>query len=637
MQGKSQESLKLLQRSLAIYEKTYGANHTQVATNLSSQSWTYFLLGNVQKAVELIQKSLSIRESTFGSQHPNVINGLGMLALYYNAQGDISRAIELRKRSLEISDRNLNIILGIGSERQKKNYMALLEEPTNSAISLHLQQAPNNPQAANLALTTIVRRKGRILDVLSDSERLLRQNLTPENQKLFDERNTIRTRVATLLYSKPKDANKEKYRQEVSEITTKLENIEAELSKRSAEFRSANQPVNIEDVQKRIPSDAALVEFVLYQPSINPKAATKSERYGKPRYAAYILTSQGATQWVDLDSAQTIDKELIEFRKVLQCRNCDVKKVARRLESLLMQPIRQRLGKIRTLLLSPDSQLNLIPFAALVDENNNYLVENYTINYLTTGRDLLRLQTQSPSRQAALVIANPNYNASRSEVKVTNTTRSTEDNRISIDMNSLNFGSLPGTAKEATGIAPLLPGVTVLTESQATENAIKQTTAPSILHIATHGFFLGYQQPNIPDTRSIFQAKYIGDASTPSLLQTITDNTENPLLRSGLALASANSRTSGKEDGILTALEAAGLNLSGTKLVVLSACETGLGDVANGEGVYGLRRAFVIAGSQSQLMTLWKVNDAATSELMVKYYQRLMNQDGRPAGLKIEF
>jgi CHAT domain-containing protein len=115
---------------------------------------------------------------------------------------------------------------------------------------------------------------------------------------------------------------------------------------------------------------------------------------------------------------------------------------------------------------------------------------------------------------------------------------------------------------------------------------------------------------------------------------TYSSNKENPLLRSGLALAGINLRKSGTEDGVLTALEAAGLNLRGTKLVVLSACETGVGDVANGEGVYGLRRALAIAGAESQLISLWKVNDLGTKDLMVSYYKRLMNNVGRSEAVR---
>jgi CHAT domain-containing protein len=185
----------------------------------------------------------------------------------------------------------------------------------------------------------------------------------------------------------------------------------------------------------------------------------------------------------------------------------------------------------------------------------------------------------------------------------------------------------------------MLPGVTQLTGSKATENALKQISAPSILHIATHGFFLedvelvasaDFSNPFSLDRGPIVKVVPRPGASPRSAIA----NPENPLLRSGIALAGFNPRQSGTEDGVLTALEAAGLNLLGTKLVVLSACETGIGEVNNGEGVYGLRRAFAIAGAESQLISLWKVADIGTKDLMVNYYQRLMNNEGRREALR---
>jgi len=330
-----------------------------------------------------------------------------------------------------------------------------------------------------------------------------------------------------------------------------------------------------------------------------------------------------------------------------------------------MQPIRKLLGNTRTVLLSPDSQLNLIPFAALVDENNNYLVENYSISYLSSGHDLLRLQNQANNRSNPVLIANPDYaNPGDASVQIaqnlltspptpmgmrgigglgqTAQSRSTGNQR-STDLSQLQFGSLfgslSGTAQEAEAIAPMLPGVTQLTGSKATENALKQISAPSILHIATHGFFLEdvelVASPDFSNPFSLDRGPIVkvvprpGASPRPSI-----SNPENPLLRSGIALAGFNPRQSGTEDGVLTALEAAGLNLLGTKLVVLSACETGIGAVNNGEGVYGLRRAFAIAGAESQLISLWKVADIGTKDLMVNYYQRLMNNEGRREALR---
>jgi CHAT domain-containing protein len=246
----------------------------------------------------------------------------------------------------------------------------------------------------------------------------------------------------------------------------------------------------------------------------------------------------------------------------------------------------------------------------------------------------LRLQNSSAAQENPILIANPDYDKADSTV-VADSTRGNQSKRSS-DIAQLQFGALPGTAKEAESLKTLLPGATILTQLQATENALKQVKAPKILHIATHGFFLEDVELVAP------AASGFGDFNRGITVQPVegvpedpkTENPENPLLRSGIALAGFNQRSSGSEDGVLTALEAAGLNLYGTKLVVLSACETGLGDVTNGEGVYGLRRAFVMAGAESQVMSLWKVDDTGTKDLMVAYYDRLMKNEGRSEALR---
>jgi CHAT domain-containing protein len=165
------------------------------------------------------------------------------------------------------------------------------------------------------------------------------------------------------------------------------------------------------------------------------------------------------------------------------------------------------------------------------------------------------------------------------------------------------FARLPGTRAEARAIDALFPDATLLTGSLATKAAIERLRAPRILHIASHGFFL-------------------------------QRDVENPLLRSGVALAGANVTRGPRPDGILTALEASALNLWGTKLVTLSACDSGVGEVRNGEGVYGLRRAFVLAGSEALVMSLWPVGDAISRETMVAYYTGLRDGLGRGDALR---
>jgi len=343
---------------------------------------------------------------------------------------------------------------------------------------------------------------------------------------------------------------------------------------------------------------------------------------------AYVLGQERSPRWADLGDAEAIDRSIVEFRKALaDPNNSDVRTLARALDERVMRPVRKLLGGKHNILISPDGALNLIPFAALVDEQGRYLVENYTITYLTSGRDLLRLQTRSESRGKPVVIADPAFDLAIGTGEAAEEDGEAARGRRSVDFGQLKFGPLKGTAGEASALSSMMRDAQVLTGPQATEAALKHLAGPRLLHVATHGFFL----PDAPDVVPT-QSRGLALGSN-DWLPTMTN--ENPLLRSGLALAGVNRRQSGPgEDGIVTALEVAGLDLWGTKLVVLSACETGVGEARRGEGVYGLRRALALAGAESELMSLWKVHDTATRDLMIEYYKRLGAHEGRSEALR---
>ncbi|MFM6321643.1 MAG: CHAT domain-containing tetratricopeptide repeat protein [Microcystis panniformis] len=605
VQGRYSEAEPLYKEALSIWEQQLGDNHPLTALSLNNLAELYRVQGRYSEAEPLYHRSLAIFKQQLGDKHPKAGTSLNNLSVFYQSQDDIPQAINYRTQALAVEEYNLSENLYMGDDKQKQDYMATVLGTTNGVISLNLQAAPNNPEATRLALKTILERKGRILDVSTNSLQILRQRTDDlESQQLLTQLIEVRTQLSNLTFKKPDDfPSPEIYRQQLNEVTAKAKEIEDKIGRRSAEFRSLSQPITLEGIQKLIPADAALVEIVRYRP-FNPKAP-ENQRFGNPRYAVYILYPNGDIKAKDLGEAKPIDDKLIYFRDNLadvdkvtgipQTPIPQLKESARQLDETLMQPIRQLLGNTKTILLSPDAALNLIPFEALVDENNQYLVENYHITYLTSGRDLLRLKDKFASQQSPLIVADPFYGKAGEKVALTR----------SIDRSEFTFPGLPGTEEEAKAIKNILRQATVLTGYKATENAVKQVKKPNILHIATHGFFK-------PESNVL----------------------ENPLLHSGLVLAGVTIGQSAGDDGFLTALETTNLNLVGTKLVVLSACDTGKGDIKIGQGVYGLRRALVIAGSESQLISLWKVSDDATKDLMVAYYGRLQKGEGRSEALR---
>jgi len=621
-------ALEMYRRGLAIAVKTFGPEHINVAALLNNIANLYKVKGDYAKALEMHQGVLRIAEKSAGPYQYLTILSLGNIANLYAVQGDIPNAIMFQTRVDERLETALALNLAIGSERQKLAYFGSLAERTDRTISLHVNLAPSDRTAGALAALVLLQRKGRILDAMSESLTALRQRFDAEDQKLLDKLNATTAQLAKLALNGAQKMDADEYQKQLRGLEEQKDRLEAEISQRSAEFRAQSQPVTLSAVQAAIPPSAALIEFATYRP-YNPRAENNNEAYGKPRYVAYVVHGQGDVQWKELGEAQAIDAAADELRQALRDpKRGDVRDLARAIDEKVMQPVRALVGEANQLLVSPDGELNLIPFEALVDEQGRYLIQRYSFTYLTSGRDLLRLRVSRTAQNSSLVVADPWFGEPdlpqpEKADGVQSRARKRESTTSATDLSSVYFAPLSGTAQEARSIKSLFPEIVTLLGPQATESSLKRSTAPRILHIATHGFFLtdgpSAAGSNLQATRGI----------------STTAKVQNPLLRSGLALAGANiQRKGGDDDGILTALEATGLNLWGTKLVTLSACDTGLGEVKNGEGVYGLRRAFVLAGTETLVMSLWPVSDYVTRELMTAYYRGLRLGQGRGAALR---
>lgn len=496
--------------------------------------------------------------------------------------------------------------------------MMLLQQETESLVSLHADSTPTSDRAFELALTTVLRRKGLALDSLLDNQAALHAHLTPSIRDKLDQVAVANTELSTLQYApvEPQTANARA--SAIAALRTRIDVLESELSAASATLRAQSQPITPARLQAALPYGTALIEIVRYR-RFDPRQS--QQRWQEARYVAYVLQRQAPPQWVALGEAAPIDAGVDALlAEMHQNATVDATRAAlRHLDTLVLAPIRDRLGNTSHLIVSPDSKLNLVPFEALIDPQGHYELENRLVSYVTSGRDLLKLAARQKPRSPATIVAAPDYGPG-----------------------SL-FTHLANASSEAIEVAAHFSGARMLTGNHATKAALASIFGPAILHVATHGFYardatarstsapitLPPRSPPLAIVEPLERDMFVEGALAPAPLPTFDDPAE-ALDRAGLALANANTRP----DGIVTAREIANYDWWGTQLVVLSACETGVGAVPSGEGVYGLRRALALSGAESQVVSLWNVSDSSVRALMSEFYAALARGTGRAEALR---
>ena len=607
--GQYSRALEYVERAYAVRERALGKEHRETASLLITIGNVHNASGDYEGALGIYAKARDVLEIAAGPYHSLTLLTLVGAARSYAALGDIAHAVEYQKRVDDVLEKTIDFNLSMGSARAKLAFADSVLERTGRTISLSVGAAANDRAAVDLAAQVLLQRKGRVQDATGSSLAALRDRMNEGDRRLLDQLHETTTELANLALQGPAKAAFPEYRQRLAALEERRGALEAEASERSGEFRARSQPVTLAAVQARIPPQAALVEFAVYQP-FDPKAPTEAKAHGDLRYIAYVVPHSGDIRLKELGAAKDVEPAIERFREALRNPATDPGPPARALDRMVMEPVRELLDdKVSRLLISPDGALNLVPFEALVDQRQRYLVERYAVSYLTTGRDLLRLQVPRPSKTEPLIVADALFGETKSAKETTprspSSGRSGRRGVSSSDtLGSVYFAPLAATGAEARAIKALFPEATVLTGAAASKAALIRAQAPRLLHIATHGFFL---RPG--------------------------DTIDNPLIRSGLALSGAN-LSADRERGILTALEASNLDLWGTKLVTLSACDTGVGEIKNGEGVYGLRRAFFLAGAETLVMSLWPVSDAVTREMMSAYYGGLKQGLGRGDALR---
>ncbi|MCP4398360.1 MAG: CHAT domain-containing protein [bacterium] len=543
-------------------------------------------------------------------------------------------------RAQHIHAQQIEQIMGFTAEAQKLDFLETVRRYLHAFLSLVNQYFADDSTVRKDALDVWLQRKGVVLEAQKRFQDALFASDDPDVVKTMQDLALVRTQLTQLAFGRPGKEDVATYQQRFADLKAEKEHLETILSRLSQKF-AVNQKVAQADTQQiaaALPSHTALLEFARIP--MYKFEAPSSERWQPAHYLAFLVFAgnDDDVRLIDLGDAETIDQTVTAYKNALTASNMRglerlydqppvaLNDLAHQVYQRVFAPLRQELGAVSEVFISPDGNLNLIPFEILVDADGRFLIETYSFNYLAAGRDLLAFGALHEQGNPPVLIGDPDFNLSTAPAPNQGDERGEAFTR-SATMRGFSFKRLPGTRADVEAIQTLLKEqepVLLYMEQAAQEAELRNHPSPRILHLATHGFFLADQ--DISAFVSPVRGEMLTFTQQPAQPARPFAQFENPLLRSGLALAGANTagKQEGATEGIVTAEKILGLQLQGTELVVLSACETGMGEVQAGEGVFGLRRAFTQAGTKSLVMSLWSVPDKETQELMVQFYQNLL-------------
>jgi CHAT domain-containing protein/tetratricopeptide (TPR) repeat protein len=571
--GRPVRAQQLAQRALDIWQRVEAPDAPEYATVLALYAELQANRGDNEAARGYYERAMTIRARAFGAANPLYAQAQSGLARSLASLGDRNTALTTALEAESTGRDHLRLMLRSLPERQALNYAASRPQGLNLILSLSTVL----PDAAPVAFDAFIRSRALVLDEIAARQGAAQAD--PARAALA----SAQQRLANLTVRGPGQISIDRYVALLDDARQESERAEQVLAERSIEFRTerSRAQVGLADVVSALPPNTVLVSYARYERTIFPSGAPalasarapRSAPRRVPSYVAFVLRSN-------------------------------------------RQPV-------------------AVPFAALPAGRRSFVVESGPIvHYLSAERDLALSPRRSEAKGGLLAVGGPAFDRSVTNRRVDAAASPTGSSGSVVvrgsgqpcaDLQTLKFPPLIGTAREVREVSALWrtnagastePDVTqVLVGTAATEAAFKTDASRyRVLHLATHGFFLNNACAPAPS----------GTRGVGGLAKTTPAAAQNPLLLSGLALAGANLRAQAgddDDDGILTAEEVAMLNLQGVEWAVLSACDTGVGEIKAGEGVFGLRRAFQVAGARTVIMSLWSVDDQATRAWMRALYE----------------
>jgi CHAT domain-containing protein/tetratricopeptide (TPR) repeat protein len=656
--GDTNRALSTLQMALTMQEKVLPPKNPAIATTLNNLAGHFSRRGNWAEAQEMYRKSLAITDAAFGKDNPDSCNRLESLAITEMLNGDWAAAFNDFE---DAARRRRRYVVGQMAFGQNSGVSRIQEELRVSRDWCHSTCGAARGEMLKRATLFGGEQsafgKALLEEVESVSARLAAEG-RDQIRQLREQAVSIRKRLDAIGYRSEgaawsrervewQNSEKDKFEQELKVIEDKIAGA-SELVAQTIHERD----LSLADVAHCLPSDAVLLDFVQYR---RTAFCCGDEQWKEQRYAVYLTfplardSTNVVVERVDLGEAAPINEAVELVCKRMSAGQFAAKDLAPALQQfsdLVYAPLAAYLTNVSHLIVCPDGQLSRLPFEML-PVGNKFLIEEKTISYVTSGREIVRIASPKSNVHSSksLVMGNPNFNfklpgsirgnealKSSSQPESQSLLTSAATRSLSRDYRGLKFDPLPGSGAEATNVAGLLGAdATLRLGADAREAELKAVVSPRVLHLATHGFYLPDQE--FKQTNGLNNS--LSDFTARRSLSPPGQDWENPMVRCGIALAGANHAmqitNALAEDGLLTGLEASLLNLQGTELVILSACDSGTGEVKIGEGVMSLRRAFLIAGAKTVLASHWPVSDKATSRLMTEFMRRWQTGESRAA------
>jgi CHAT domain-containing protein/tetratricopeptide (TPR) repeat protein len=626
LQQRSHAALSLAESAVRILERA-NLRDSLYARALTFAGDARARLGHAREARTAYERAIEALRAQLRPSHPAVIELDMKLGLLDAARGEVSRLLPTALDAAERARDYLRTTVGALAERQALILASTHPRPLDVALTLLADRDPAAIAAVEQILDAVVRNRSIVLDEMATRARLGSQSHSAEFETLRRELVERRQRLANLIVRPPEGVPVEALEGRILEARSAKESLERRLAEASLAGRPPwNQSsVGIRDVARALPARSALVSYVLYRHhDLRATSPTWTERY-----VAFVIAADGAgIVSVALGDGRAIDRLVMDWRVWVSAPRAQGAPARSRasspLRGRLWDPVAPFVRDAARVLIVPDGLVHFVTFAALEDGRGGYLLESGpTLHYLATERDMLQPVTSRETR-GLFAVGQPLYSPPAPLPGAAG--RPLSRRAGCATLTTLRFDPLPATGTEVReavaqwkarmGAEP----VSLKLGADATEAAVKSgARGHRVLHLATHGFFLG-QGCSQPGSRLRSVGGLAGPVRTPKV--------DNPLLLAGLAFAGANTRRGPPrlEDGILTAEEVAALPLEGTEWAVLSACDTGLGELRTGEGVLGLRRAFHLAGVRTVIMSLWSVDDDATRAWMRRLYDARLGE-----------